>query len=68
MKKEFARLKELEAMFGISVRTWREYIKRKELKAYKVGRLYLIHQDDFLDFIELNEAYAWRKRGEYPYS
>ena len=49
-------LKQLHRKFGISARTWREYIKRKELRAFKIGRSYFV-----------SEAYTWRKKGAYPF-
>ena len=60
-------LKQLHKKFGIRPRTWREYIKRKELRAYKIGRSYFVSEQDLLEFIKDNEAYAWRKKGAYPF-
>ena len=60
-------LKQLNEKFDISVRTWREYIKRKELKAFKVGRTYHVFEQDLIEFIKDNEAYTWRKKGDYPF-
>ena len=60
-------LKQLHKRFGISVRTWREYIKRKELKAFKIGRTYHVFEQDLLEFIKDHEAYTWRKKGAYPF-
>jgi len=60
-------LKQLHDKFGISVRTWREYIKRKELTAFKIGRMYHVFEHDLLEFIKTNEAYSWRKKGAYPF-
>ena len=60
-------LKQLRDKYGISVRTWREYIKRKELRAFKIGRMYHVFEQDLLEFIKTNEAYAWRKKGAYPF-
>ena len=68
MEQRFYNLKQLEDMYGIKVRTWREYIKRKDLRAFKIGRLYLVRKPDLVEFIKDNEAYAWRKRGVYPFS
>jgi len=67
MEKNFYTLKDLKEMFGISVRTLREYIKSKELKAYKIGRTYFVVRNDLLVFIKNREAYRWRKRGDYPF-
>ena len=60
-------LKQLNKIYGISERTWREYIKRKDLRAYKIGRSYLVSEDDLMAFFKDKEAYAWRKRGAYPF-
>lgn len=60
-------LKQLHKKFGISVRTWREYIKRKELRAYKIGRSYFVSEQDLVEYIKDNEVYAWRKEGAYPF-
>jgi excisionase family DNA binding protein len=60
-------LQQLYKRYGISVRTWREYIKRKDLKAYKIGRQYLVSEDDLMAFFKDKEAYAWRKKGTYPF-
>ncbi len=60
-------LKQLHKKYGVSVRTWREYIKRKELKAFKIGRTYHVFEQDLIEFIKDNEAYAWRKKGLYPF-
>ena len=49
-------LKQLHQKYGISVRTWREYIKRKELRAFKTGRLYLVSEDDLIAFFKEKEA------------
>ena len=60
-------LKQLNKKFDINVRTWREYIKRKELKAFKIGRTYHVFEQDLKDFIKGNEAYTWRRKGTYPF-
>jgi excisionase family DNA binding protein len=60
-------LKQLHEKYYVSVRTWREYIKRKELKAYKIGRSYLVSEDDVIAFLKEKEAYTWRKKGAYPF-
>ena len=60
-------LKQPHEKFGISARTWREYIKRKELKAFKIGRSYLVSEDDVMAFFKEKEAYTWRKKGAYPF-
>ena len=60
-------LKQLHEKYDVSVRTWREYIKRKELRAFKIGRSYLVSEDDVMTFFKDKEAYTWRKKGEYPF-
>ncbi|WP_204171079.1 MULTISPECIES: helix-turn-helix domain-containing protein [unclassified Staphylococcus] len=40
------------------IETVREYIKRGELKASKVGRKYIITLDNYKDFIKANENKA----------
>ena len=60
-------LKQLHKKFGISVRTWREYIKKKELRAFKIGRQFLVAEDDLMAFFKDKEAYQWRKKGAYPF-
>jgi hypothetical protein len=39
-------LRQLHEKFDVSVRTWREYIKRKELRAFKIGRTYHVFEQD----------------------
>ena len=58
-------LKQLNNMTGISVRTWREYIKRKEITAYKVGRAYFVIEPALVKFLKEREAYSWRKKSDY---
>ena len=60
-------LKQLHEKCNVSVRTWREYIKRKELKAFKIGRTYHVFEQDLIEFIKDNEADAWRKKRTYPF-
>ena len=60
-------LKQLQEKYGITVRTWREYIKRKELRAFKIGRAYRVFEHDLIEFMKAKEAYAWRKKGAYPF-
>ena len=60
-------LKQLHEKYDISVRTWREYIKRKELRAFKIGRSYLVSEDDVMAFFKEKEAYTWRKKGAYSF-
>jgi len=60
-------LKQLHKKFGISARTWCEYIKRKELRAFKIGRACLVSEEDVMAFFKDKEAYTWRKKGAYPF-
>lgn len=60
-------LKQLHEKYGVSVRTWLEYIKRKELRAYKIGRSYIVSEKDVMAFFKDKEAYTWRKKGAYPF-
>lgn len=48
------KLQELVKILGVSVRTLREYIKREELRAVKIGRNYLVRPQDLDDFLEAN--------------
>jgi putative molybdopterin biosynthesis protein len=48
------KLQELVEILGVSVRTLREYIKRGELRAVKIGRNYLVRPQDLDDFLEAN--------------
>ena len=43
---------------GLHITTVREYIKRGELKASKVGRKYIITLDNYKDFINGNTHQA----------
>jgi len=45
-------LVDLQSNLGISVRTLREYIKRGDLKARKVGRAYYVTEPNLLAFLE----------------
>ena len=48
------KLQELVKILGVSVRTLREYIKRGELRAVKIGKNYLVRPQDLDDFLEAN--------------
>jgi excisionase family DNA binding protein len=48
------KLQELVEILGVSVRTLREYIKRGNLRAVKIGRNYLVRPQDLDDFLEAN--------------
>lgn len=57
MKKEFEvyTVNDVAQSLGMNIETIREYIKRGELKASKVGRKYIITMDNYRDFIKSNE-------------
>jgi hypothetical protein len=60
-------LEQLREKLGISVRTLREYIKKKELKASKIGRAFFVSENNLSVFFKDREAYSWRKKGDYPF-
>jgi excisionase family DNA binding protein len=45
-------LKDLSAKLKIGIRTLREYIKRGELKARKIGKAYYITEANLMAFLE----------------
>lgn len=47
-------LKELAEKLNISVGTLREYIKRKDPTASKIGKAYYVTEPNLLSFIESN--------------
>ncbi len=53
MDKEWYSPQEIAELLGLKVSTIREYIRKKELIAYKFGRDYRIHR---------NEYEAWLKK------
>lgn len=57
MKKELEvyTVNDVAQSLGMNIETIREYIKRGELKASKVGRKYIITIDNYKDFIKSNE-------------
>lgn len=57
MKKELEvyTVNDVAKSLGMNIETIREYIKRGELKASKVGRKYIITIDNYKDFIKSNE-------------
>lgn len=57
MKKELEvyTVNDVAKSLGMNIETIREYIKRGELKASKVGRKYIITIDNYEDFIKSNE-------------
>jgi len=48
-------LKDLSKKMKISIRTLREYIKRGELLASKIGRSYYVTEPNLISFIEAGE-------------
>ena len=68
MEQPYYNLKQLKDLYDISIRGWREFIKRKDLRAFKIGRSFFISKDDLMEFIEDKEAYSWREKGTYPFS
>ena len=50
--KRFYDLKDAEKELKIGRRTLREYIKRGELKARKIGRAYLVTEQALIAFVE----------------
>ena len=46
-------LKDLSVKLKISVRTIREYVKRGELKARKVGKAYYVTEPNLMAFLEV---------------
>ena len=48
------KLQDLVEILGVSIRTLREYIKRGDLRAVKIGRNYLVRPQDLDDFLEAN--------------
>jgi len=59
-EKEYYNLRELKELYGISVRTWREYIKFKHLKAAKIGRSYFVARDDVIGFFKTKAIVRFR--------
>ncbi len=45
-------LKALSKKLGIGIRTLREYIKRGELRAKKIGKAYYITEPNLMAFLE----------------
>jgi excisionase family DNA binding protein len=62
MGKKFIHLPELSEMLGVSVRTLREYIKRGELRASKIGRIYVVKPDHVDEFVSSKEVSQKQKR------
>jgi excisionase family DNA binding protein len=45
-------LKDLSKKLKISIRTLREYIKRRKLKAKKVGKAYYVTESNLMAFLD----------------
>ncbi len=45
-------LRALSTKMGIGIRTLREYIKRGDLKAKKIGKAYYVTESNLLAFLE----------------
>lgn len=45
-------VKDLASMLDMHVRTVREYIKRGDIKAKKVGRKYMVTEEEYQAFIK----------------
>ena len=45
-------LKDLSHKLKISIRTLREYVKRGDLKASKIGKAYYVTEPNLLTFVE----------------
>jgi excisionase family DNA binding protein len=57
-------LQDIADMTGIGVQTWRRYIKSGELKASKIGKSYLVFEQNFLKFLESREVSVEKKRSK----
>lgn len=53
---ELYTVNDIAQSLGIKIETVREYIKRGELKASKVGRKYIITTDSYKEFIQAHEV------------
>lgn len=51
---ELYTVRDFAEMTGLHIVTVRNYIKRGELRASKIGRKYIITSDSFKDFIKAN--------------
>ncbi len=52
MMAEVYNLKDLEKRLKVSIRTLREYVKRGELRASKIGRSYYVTDPSLMAFVE----------------
>jgi hypothetical protein len=60
-------LKALSRKLEISVRTLREYVKKRHLIAYKIGRSFYVTENELRHFLREREAYSHRRRDAYPF-
>ena len=52
MDKDWYSPQEIAQMLGLKVDTIREYIRKKELPAYRFGRDYRIKKEDYEEFLK----------------
>ena len=51
MEKDWFSPQEIAQMLGLKVDTIREYIRKKELPAYRFGRDYRVKKEDYEEFL-----------------
>ena len=64
---DFYTLSQLTEKTGISVRSFREFIKNGDLKASKIGKTYIVTEADFIEFIQQftdNRAVAFKNQAK----
>ena len=54
-KSQILDLKDVEKELKISVRTLREYVKKGDLAAKKIGRAYYVTEPKLMEFVEGSE-------------
>ena len=52
MEKDWYSPQEIAEMLGLKVDTIREYIRKKQLPAYRFGRDYRIKKEDYEEFLK----------------
>ena len=52
MEKDWYSPQEIASMLGLKVDTIREYIRKKELPAYRFGRDYRVKKEDYEEFLK----------------
>ena len=52
MDKDWYSPQEIAQMLGLKVDTIREYIRKKELPAYRFGRDYRVKKEDYEEFLK----------------